>query len=50
MEKKDLVHVVILHSNDLHADFHSKEKDEKQVGGISRLSGYLKKVRKEMGD
>ena len=49
MEKKDLIHTVLLHSNDLHADFHSKEKDEKLVGGISRLSGYLKKVRKETG-
>ena len=49
MEKKDLIHTVLLHSNDLHADFHSKEKDEKLVGGISRLSGYLKKVRKEVG-
>lgn len=38
---------VVLHSNDIHADFQGSKQDEKLVGGISRLSGYLKKVREE---
>ena len=39
--------LTILHSNDLHGDFLSEEIDQKLVGGISRLSGYVSKVRKE---
>ena len=44
MAKKKLV---ILHSNDLHGDFLSKEKDGVETGGLVRLSGYVKKVRAE---
>jgi 5'-nucleotidase len=39
--------LTILHSNDLHGDFLAKEIDEKLVGGVSRLSGYVQKVRDE---
>ena len=44
MEKKRLT---ILHSNDMHGDFVAKEVDEDLVGGVSMLSGYVDKVRKE---
>ncbi len=39
--------LVLLHSNDLHGDFVSKNIDEKLVGGVSMLSGYVNKVRNE---
>ena len=39
--------LTILHSNDLHGDFFSEENNEKVIGGASRLSGYISKVRKE---
>ena len=39
--------LTILHSNDLHGDFLADEIDEKLLGGISMLSGYVSKVRKE---
>ncbi|MBQ5959760.1 MAG: bifunctional metallophosphatase/5'-nucleotidase [Firmicutes bacterium] len=39
--------LTILHSNDLHGDFLPKEVDGVQTGGLSRLSGYVKKVRAE---
>ena len=42
--KKNLT---ILHSNDLHGDFLPKTVDGRQTGGLSRLSGYVKKVRAE---
>ena len=44
---KKLKKLVILHSNDIHADFFSEDQDGKSIGGISRLSGYVKKVRAE---
>ncbi len=44
MAKKKLT---ILHTNDMHGDFLPKEIEGKSVGGLSRLSGYVKKVRKE---
>ena len=44
---KNLKKLTILHSNDMHGDFMAQEKDEKLIGGISMLSGYLNKVRKE---
>ena len=31
----------------MHGDFMAQEKDEKLIGGVSMLSGYLNKVRKE---
>ena len=39
--------LTILHSNDLHGDFLAEEVDEQLVGGVSMLSGYVSKVRKE---
>ena len=39
--------LTILHSNDLHGDFHSEQVDAQLVGGVSMLSGYVSKVREE---
>lgn len=39
--------LTILHSNDLHGDFHAKNVDTKLIGGVSMLSGYVNKVRRE---
>ena len=36
--------ITILHSNDLHGDFLAEQVDEKLVGGVSMLSGYIEKV------
>ncbi len=48
MEKeKNLKKLVILHSNDMHGDFLQEQVDEKLVGGVSMLSGYINKVREE---
>jgi len=44
---KNLKKLTILHSNDLHGDFLAEKVDEKLVGGLSRLSGYISKVRSE---
>ena len=38
---------VILHSNDLHDDFFEERDGTTLSGGISRLSGYITKVRQE---
>ena len=38
--------LTILHSNDLHGDFFSEENGSDVIGGASRLSGYVSKVRK----
>ena len=35
--------ITILHSNDLHGDFLAEQVDEKLVGGVSMLSGYIEK-------
>ena len=43
-----LKNLTILHSNDLHGDFHADEIDEDLLGGISMLSGYVAKVRSEV--
>ncbi len=43
MAKKILT---LLHSNDMHGDFLSVEKDGIPTGGLPLLSGYLKQVRK----
>lgn len=45
---QELKRCVLLHSNDIHADFFGTEKDNKLIGGIARLSGYIKKVREEI--
>ena len=39
--------LVLLHSNDLHGDFLAEKVDQKIVGGVSMLSGYIKQVRSE---
>jgi len=39
--------LTLLHSNDLHGDFLVEEIDKKAVGGVSMLSGYVRKVREE---
>ena len=44
---KKLKKLTLLHSNDLHGDFLAEKVDEKLIGGVSRLSGYINKVRNE---
>ncbi|MCR5294121.1 MAG: bifunctional metallophosphatase/5'-nucleotidase [Lachnospiraceae bacterium] len=44
---KHLKKLTLLHSNDLHGDFLAEEIDRNLVGGVSRLSGYISKVRNE---
>ena len=44
---KHLKKLTLLHSNDLHGDFLAEKVDDKLVGGVSRLSGYVNKVRNE---
>lgn len=44
---KNLKKLTILHSNDMHGDFLAEQIDEKLVGGVSLLSGYVNKVRSE---
>ncbi len=39
--------LTLLHSNDLHGDFIAETVDEKLIGGVSMLSGYINKVRNE---
>lgn len=39
--------LTILHSNDMHGDFTAEKLDEKLTGGVSMLSGYVDKVRRE---
>lgn len=39
--------LTILHSNDMHGDFTAQNIDEALVGGVSLLSGYVDKVRRE---
>ena len=39
--------LTLLHSNDMHGDFLAENVDEKLVGGVSMLSGYINKVREE---
>lgn len=43
----NLKKLTILHSNDLHGDFLAEKIDEKLIGGVSMLSGYVDKVRNE---
>ena len=37
--------LTLLHSNDLHGDFLAEQVDDKLVGGVSMLSGYINQVR-----
>ena len=39
--------LTLLHSNDLHGDFLAEKVDEKLIGGVSMLSGYVNKVREQ---
>ncbi len=39
--------LTLLHSNDMHGDFLAEEVDQKLIGGVSLLSGYVSKVRHE---
>ena len=43
----ELKKLTILHSNDLHGDFLAAEIDAQLIGGVSMLSGYVSKVRRE---
>ena len=42
---KNLKKLTLLHSNDMHGDFLAEKIDSKLVGGVSRLCGYVNKVR-----
>ena len=44
---KHLKKLTLLHSNDMHGDFLAEHVDERLVGGVSMLSGYVSKVRQE---
>lgn len=44
---KNLKKLTLLHSNDMHGDFHAEKIDDDLVGGVSPLSGYISKVRQE---
>ena len=39
--------LTILHSNDLHGDFFAEMVDDRLIGGVSRLSGYVNQIRRE---
>ena len=39
--------LTILHSNDLHGDFLAEMVDDRLIGGVSRLSGYVNQTRGE---
>lgn len=45
--EKNIKKLTILHSNDLHGDFLAEQIDEKLVGGVAMLSGYINRVRAE---
>ena len=49
MNKSGYKKFTILHSNDIHGDFLAevREGKGKLIGGLSLLSGYINKVRKE---
>ncbi len=44
---KHLKKLTLLHSNDLHGDFLVEKINDKLIGGVSMLSGYVNKVRRE---
>ena len=43
----EITKLTILHSNDMHGDFLPKKIGPHEVGGLPRLSGYIKKMREE---
>lgn len=43
----NLKKLTLLHSNDMHGDFLAEHLDSELVGGVSMLSGYLNKTRRE---
>jgi len=43
---KNIKHLTLLHSNDLHGDFLAENIDENLIGGVSMLSGYVNNVRR----
>ncbi|MDO4566967.1 MAG: bifunctional UDP-sugar hydrolase/5'-nucleotidase [Oscillospiraceae bacterium] len=45
----DIKKLTLLHSNDMHGDFLAESVDEKLIGGVSLLSGYIKKAREQEG-
>ncbi len=45
--KPRIRHLTLLHSNDLHGDFLAETLDDRLVGGVSLLSGYLNQTRQE---
>ena len=45
--ENEITKLTILHSNDLHGDFLPRNIGGHEVGGLCRLSGYIKKVREE---
>jgi len=47
MKNERYKNLTLLHSNDLHGDFLAEQIDEHDVGGLSMLSGYVRKVREE---
>ena len=47
MEENGIKKLTILHSNDLHGDFLPKVTDGMETGGLSRLAGYVNKIRRE---
>ena len=45
--QKMLKKLTLLHSNDMHGDFLAEQVDDRLVGGVGMLSGYINKVRAE---
>ena len=39
--------LTLLHSNDLHGHFLAEDISGQTVGGVSMLSGYVEKIRRE---
>ena len=46
-DQEKLLHIVLLHSNDIHGDFEETDRDGLKTGGLPLLSGYLQRVRRE---
>ncbi len=44
---KNLKKLTLLHSNDLHGDFLAEEADDRLLGGVSMLSGYVSETRQK---